>query len=359
MRIGVIIPSLLRGGAERVIAILCNEFVEKGDKVFLLLTEDSQRICYGLDKGVEIVDITSKKSRFSGKMLDYIKNIKKIIKKEKIQIVISFITRTNICAILACRQVGVPVIVSERNNPYIVPHSFKLRKIRNLIYRFSNGLVFQTTYAKNYFAKSIAKKSRIIMNPMASMANMQIPFSKKRDIIVTACRLAPQKNVPLLIEAYSKIYKKIPNFKLEIYGEGPERENIEKLIKDKHLSEYVILKGQSDNVIEKLAEAKIFVLSSDFEGLSNALMEALCVGAACIATDSPTYGNRDLIENGKNGFLVPIQNSDLLAEKIITLAQNESMMKSFSENARRLYQKVNSKVIVKEWDQYIENILSM
>lgn len=357
MKIGFFIPSMYRGGAERAMSVLCNEFTQRENEITLFLTENEKGICFKLAEEIDVVNIDSSKKYYIAKMFDYIKRLKKEIKSRDLDIMISFIVRTNICAIIACRQVGVPVIVSERNNPYVVPANAKLRFIRDLLYRYANGVVFQTKYARNYFCERIKRTSKIIMNPMSEEIANSVEFELKSNIIISACRLEPQKNIALLVSAFEIINKEIPEYRLHIYGEGSERNSIKEIISQKNLGDKVFLMGQSDDVINKVANAKIFVLSSDFEGLSNALMEAMCVGTACIATDSPTYGNRDIITDGYNGFLVPVGDANALAAKIMELAKNDELLKLFSERAKRLAEETNYTKIVDDWETYINIII--
>lgn len=357
MNIGFFIPSMYRGGAERTMSVLCNEFAKRGNNITLFLTENQEGICFELDKKISVIDINSSKRYYAAKMRDYIGRLKREITERNIEIVISFIVRTNVSAIIACRKIGIPVIVSERNNPYLIPANFILRAVRNVVYRYADGIVFQTAYARNYFCKKIKRNSRIIMNPMSEAIGNSVEFEKKDNIIISACRLEPQKNVPLLIEAFEMINKDIPQYKLHIYGEGTERNRIDTIIKQKNLTDKIFLMGRSDDVIKKVAEAKIFVLSSDFEGLSNALMEAMCVGTACVATDSPTYGNRDIISDGYNGFLVPVGNANLLAEKILELAEDNGLLKFFSDSAKKLSDRTNCTKVADDWEDYINKIV--
>lgn len=322
MNIAFVIPSMLRGGAERAMSILCNEFARKGDVVFLYLTEIADNVEYPLVDDVNLVDLTVNLEPYIRKIPIFIKKIKKRIKEDNIDVVVSFITRTNIYSIIACKLAAVPIIVSERNNPYLIPGNSKLRTLRNFLYKYADGIVFQTSYAQNYYCGKISGKSSIIMNPITAYKKDLIPIKGRDNIIITACRLEPQKNVALLIKAFAKISSQIPDYNLHIYGRGSLRRDLENLINSFQLGGRVFLMGVDENVIDKVANAKIFVLSSDFEGLSNSLAEALSVGTACIATDSPTYGNRNLIVDGKSGFIVPVGEIDMLAEKILELVTN-------------------------------------
>ena len=357
MTVGFVIPSFLFGGAERVMSIICNEFVENGHQVSLYLTEDSEQIFYPLDKKVRIVDITVNKKHFVSRLPIYINRLRKDLKRQGTDVVVSFITRTNIISVCACKMAKIPVIVSERNNPYIVPANRLWRMVRNFIYKFADGAVFQTKYAQDYFNTKVISKSTVIKNPMPEAVNLKYDYNKKQKRIVSVCRLESQKNVSLLIKAFNKIYKDIPGYSLHIYGDGSQRNMLESLIKSMEVSSAVFLEGSTPQVIQKVAKAKIFALSSNFEGLSNAVMEAMCVGTACVVTDSPSYGNRELISRGYNGFIVPVNDVDAMAEQIKQLALNDSLTKKISDNARKLYDSTNTKTIVLAWEMYINKII--
>ena len=358
MNIGFVIPSFLSGGAERAMSILCNEFVQRGHDVSLYLTEDAENIFYTLDKRIRIVDITINDDRnYALKVPSYIKKLSKDIKGKRLDVVISFITRTNIISICACKMAGIPVIVSERNNPYLVPANPWWRRIRDFIYNYADGAVFQSFHARDYFSSRVVLKSVVIKNPMTETVNADFNYDDKQNRIVCVCRLEPQKNVPLLINAFHKIYKDIPQYTLHIYGEGGMYQELKVLIEKYGLDSVAFLEGNTNEAIQKIASAKIFVLSSDFEGLSNAVMEAMCVGTACVVTDSPTYGNREIISSGYDGFLVPCNDLDALADKIKMLACDEALNRKISENARRLYEKTNSKEIAKQWEDFINKTI--
>ena len=358
MNVAFVIPSMLRGGAERAISILCNEFINGGHNVTLILTEKTERVCYPLNPDVNVVNISLEKGPFILRFLRQSQLFSRLLKEREIEIVISFITRTNLLSIITCKIAGVPIIISERNNPYIVPSSSIFRKVRDFFYRFADGVVFQTKYAKEYYCKSIQNKSTIIMNPISDITSYRVPFNSKINRIVTTCRLDPQKNVKMLIEAFSKIENRIPSFKLVIYGDGEQMDDLRNIVLNHGLDSRIVFMGQVSNALEEVSRSKIFVLSSNFEGLSNSVIEALCLGTACVVTDSPTYGNRDLINPGQNGYLTKVGDADDMAEKLLQIVENEDLCKQFSCEAQKLYNKVNSKMIYNSWLLFVNKVLS-
>ncbi|WP_065220245.1 MULTISPECIES: glycosyltransferase family 4 protein [Butyricimonas] len=356
MNILFVIPSMHCGGAERVMSILCNSFSSKGDNVFLCITEDATDIMYPLSDKVQIVNLTCSGSSYVYKIPQYIRGIYDIVKRIKADIVVSFITRTNIYSVLACKAAGVPVIVSERNNPMTIPANRHLRILRNYVYRYADGIVFQTKYARDYYCEKIRRKSTIIKNP-CEYSEIVVPYQNKEDIIVSACRLVPQKNVSLLIEAFSLIKDKIPSYKLYIYGDGSLKNDIERQITTNNLQDRVIMKGVDFDLITKMSKCKIFALPSNFEGLSNSLAEALCTGAACIATDSPTFGNREIIIDGENGILTPVGDVNRFADGLFRLTTDMAFANSLSKEAIKIRNSISVSKITSEWQMYMQEIM--
>lgn len=356
MRIGFVIPTMYRGGAERAMSIICNELSRKGHTVVLMLTEDALDIHNKLDEKILVIDVSDGSASFIRKMPHHILNIKNVIEEYKIEIVVSFIVRANVCSIIASKMAGIPVVVSERNDPYTIPGNRFAKLLRDVVYNFADGFVFQTEYARDYFAKNIRKKSTIILNPVTDEIDSINLCNEKENTIISVSRLFPQKNLQMLIKAFDKIKILVPEYSLHIYGVGPEEEKLREMIETLHLGDRVFLDGMAYDVVQKVANAKVFALTSNFEGLSNALIEAMCVGTCCIATDSPTYGNRDLIENGVNGFIIPMNNSDCLAEVLLTAIKDEELNRNISRNALDLRNRVRSNVISDSWEMYLTDI---
>ena len=227
MKVLFLIQGLQSGGAERVASVLCNAMVEHGFEVVLGLTEKTDKIAYSIHEKIKLLDLTCTTGSAVKNRLLSIRKLRILYRQEKPDVVISFITRTNLCAILAGVGTGIPVIISERNDPAVDPKSISTRLLRRLVYPFSAGLVFQTTYAKNYFGKLLKKKSTVIYNPVSDDVLIVDTDSIRERKIVLVGRLNRQKNISLLIRAFSKIHNDFPDYYVEIYGEGEERDSSE------------------------------------------------------------------------------------------------------------------------------------
>lgn len=349
--LAIAIPSLGMGGAERVVSELANEFVQLGINVNIIML-DKDEVYYQIDKKVKIhfVDYNKNKNKFL-RNRERIKKYKELLKKERIDVVLSFLTSANFLSILATRGTKIKVYVSERSDPNVNTNIIKI--VRNLLYLLCDGVICQTNDAKDYFPNCIQKKSKVIKNPIKENLPCWSDIQEHEKIIVTAVRLEKFKNIPLLIQAFSNIEKQYKDYKLLIYGDGPEYKNIEEKINELHLKDKVILKGRSNEWHKQAVRSEIFVLSSDYEGMSNSLLEALAMGMPVISTDHPIGGAREVIENGKNGFLVPIKNVDILSKKLVELIENKELQKKFSKEAQKIKQTMNIKIIAKEWMEFI------
>ena len=265
------IGTLCDGGAERVVSILSKEFSKTGYNVNILTYYDKADF-YEIDSSV-----TRTRVCLETNSTYVFKNIKWIHKYfKKFDVIYSFLAPFNIIAIVANFRNKTRLIVADRNDPRKVPSNFLVRIVRNFLYRFSDHVVLQTEHNKKYFSKSVQKKSSVIFNPINKnmFDNLLSQRSHKIKEIVTVGRLMPQKNQLALLKAFSIIHNKYPDYVLKIFGEGPERDNLQKTIVELKLSECAFLMGNDKSVLEKINCASLFVLSSFYEGMPNALIEA-------------------------------------------------------------------------------------
>lgn len=357
MRICFIIQGMRKGGAERVASELCNWFIKQGDSITLILTEQRDEPCYKLDRNINLIYLTHRGGVIMNR-LNMIRELKCRIKKLNPDICISFITRTNVYSTIACKLLGKKIIISERNDPARDPKGKVMRILRKIFYSAADGLVFQTKYAQEYFSEKIQRKSIVIANPLSEqLCNYELK-TEKQDKIVGVGRLVKQKNFPLLINSFCDIMNEFPTYRLCIYGQGEERETLERLIKERCAEERVFLCGQSDKIYEDISDAQIFVLSSDYEGMPNVLAEAMALGLCSISTDCPAYGSAYLIEQGKNGELVPVNDQSAMSDALKKLIIDDYLRCKLSENATRVKELLAIEHIGNAWLQYINKTLN-
>lgn len=349
------IGSMQLGGANRVMANLCNYFSteskvilindilpEKGKKEYLI-SEHVERIF--LDEGF----ISGNKNLYR------IRKLRKIIKKEKPDIIISFMGPPNTRMLLSTFGLSVKKVISVRNDPYREYGYGLWRYFFSLLFCFADGCVFQTKEAANYFPKMVRKKAKVIFNPVNEKFFNTTWKGIKKEIVCVG-RLTEQKNPILAIEAFIDILKSFPKYKLSFYGDGEMRDFLIEMCHKKGLDNKVNFYGQVDDIEKIFSEGKIYFLTSDYEGMPNALMEAMAVGIPVIATDCPCGGPRSLIRNQNEGILVPCRDSQAFVKVASDLLMNESKCKELSYNEKERSKKFLPLNILTEWKKYLDYI---
>lgn len=338
------------GGAARVISVLAKELVEKGYDV-TVCSYPFGKVQEGYDLG-RAKHIQFKMTRKSGLLYKFERIIKlrREIKKHPDAVVVSFEYFMNMQTIIALFGLKNRLIVSERNDPARVGGQFPTKYLRNILYVFSDCLVCQTQEALEYFPHAIQKKSVIIMNPIKD--NLIEPWKGKADKeIVNFCRLEKQKNLRLLIDAFNIFYSTNGDYTLSIFGDGKELVGILQYIKQKGLEKVVSVYPAINDIHTRVYKSMMFVSSSDYEGLSNSMIEAMAIGLPTICTDCPCGGARMVIKNGVNGVLVPVRDVDALARAMNVVANDEELRTRLKYEGPKVRMILSTKEIVKEWER--------
>ena len=346
-KIVFILGSMGKGGAERVISILSNHYIGKGCEVHIITLLDSK--CeYELHESIKLKYIGDKRKKRISQLPNWILGIREYVKEVNPDKIVSFAARINIITILSCFGLNKEIIISERNDPYYDGRSGIINILTSILYPLADKKVFQTKWAQSYFPKYITKKSFVIPNPI----QVTIKATKKSETkIVSVGRLTEQKNHKLLIHAFSKLIKSYPNYKLYIYGEGELRQEYVATIKSLNLENNIFLPGIIDNIHEEIKDAKIFVLSSNYEGLSNALLEAMMMGLPCISTNCS--GIDEYIIHKENGLLVPINDSEKLYKQMKNLIENDELEKKIRSNCNSFSNHFSKPKVILMWESVI------
>ncbi len=353
-----------QGGAERVVSNLANQFSREGYEVVIAtewygenefkLEDKVRRLHVGLREQDE------KKSRIS-KALLRVKYLRELIKKEKPDIVIGFTHKVNYRVLVSTIGIKVPVVISVRTDP--VGHYDKpLDKIAiPLLYPRAAGCVFQTKGQRDFFPEYVQKKSCIILNPVNDKY-LNVPKPDRREkTIVHSGRLVDFKNQPMLLRAFLKVHEKYPDYDLKLYGGDSldgTKEILEAIIRENHAEEFIHLMGPSDDLEKELPKGALYAFSSDWEGLPNALLEAMALGMPIVATDCPCGGPQTVMTNEVDGLLVPIKDEDALAEGMLRLIEDRELAERLGENARKISEVINGPAIIAKWRAYIEEIIA-
>ena len=356
----VIAGGLKRGGAERVTVRLAEYFAKHGNKVAVVTStgpsDDEYQLCSDVDRyAIRKSPQYMSTSEYPRAINEYHKLFKRL--NPKLVLIMSVPDCWYI--ILSLTGIDTKVVVSERNDPRNFPGKKAVKVLSRTLMKKADGFVFQTDMAKNFYSKKIGERSCVIPNPIPINEIPTVDYQGTSDVIVTMGRLQEQKNHKMLIDAFHKVHLQRPEVRLHIYGEGRLREVLEDYIYEKGLNEVVTLKGNHLNVLNQIKDARMFVLSSNYEGMPNALMEALTMGLPCISTDCPCGGPKVLINDGVSGILVPVDDSSSMSEAILSLLQDNSKCKRMAETAKaEMRERFNIDVIGNEWMSFIKHISS-
>jgi len=356
------INSLGKGGAERVVSVLARHFARDGYEVVIVtLWRGGEE--YELPEEVKRIDLGDlAKGRQGGRRLLALRrftDLRGVIKKERPSVVISFCVKANFRSAFAMLGMRTPLLVSVRNDPKIdyAPHKGAAKWME----KKASGCVFQTKEAMNFFSRAFREKSRIIWNPVDEKYLLAGQGEKencrRRDVIVTVGRISRQKNQMLLLRAFCRIKDQFPHMTLQIYGEEGEKgvkEELESYIAAHKLEGRVLFMGQCSCLERELKGAALFVLPSDYEGMSNALIEAMVLGLPVVATDCPCGGAAMLVEDGVSGFLVPVGDERELAKAMGRVLSDRELAKSLAENAGKVADRVSPSKIYGEWKEFVE-----
>lgn len=357
MKIMFYINTLAGGGAQRVMANLANLFQENGDEVIFVTSYPVEKE-YALSDGIIRKNLSEERipSKVS-RNVAYIRGLRDVVLREKPEVLISFMGEPNIRAVLATRGLPVKTIISVRNDPNKEYAGKVNRFLSKTVLPLAEGCVFQTEEASLWFPEKLQAKSTIIMNAVKKeffeTAHDPVPGR-----IITCGRLHKQKNHRLMIDAFSEVVNKHDNLELLIYGEGDLKDTLSQYIEEKGLCGHVKLMGQISDVPGALSQASCFVMTSDYEGMPNALMEAMAVGVPSISTDCPCGGARMLIRHKENGLLVPVGDKMALVDAMDTLFSDSAFADELGNNAKQSAEAFLPAGIFDQWNGYISRIVS-
>ena len=343
------------GGAERSMIMLSNALAKLGYRVTVISLGNND-IAYEIDNKVEYILIKNcGKSKIENLINKFIE-LKDILYNKNPDIVISFWLQPAIYSAILSKFIGFKNIYAERGDPTDKEYDGLLGLVRNIVFNYVDGFVFQTEGAKNCFKKCIQRKGRVINNPVyIDYDDYEVPKYRRKSI-VNVGRLHEQKNQELLINSFAKVSKLFPEYKLEIYGDGPLKSKLELQIKKLDLQEKVILKGTRKKLFEEIVDASLFILSSDYEGMPNALMEAMALGIPCISTDCKPGGARELIKNRYNGIICSVGCEDELSDNIKFMLENKKIANELGLRGKNICNTNSMNNIFNKWENYIIQI---
>jgi GalNAc-alpha-(1->4)-GalNAc-alpha-(1->3)-diNAcBac-PP-undecaprenol alpha-1,4-N-acetyl-D-galactosaminyltransferase len=354
MKIGFLIYSLQGGGAERMVSRLANDMTGKGNEVSIFLLDDTNQ-AYNLNKEVKIRSCKVRKEK--NKILRIIKgvsSIRKIFKEERPDVVLAFTISMVPFALVGSIGLPIKIIGAERTNPKVLSKAYKLAV--KLASPFCDGYIFQTKGARNCYPKIVQKKSIVIGNIAPSIEIKNTNIFAENIKICSVGRLNKDKDFQTLVKAFYIFVQKYPNTLLSIFGDGNQKSELQEMVHKLGINEKVIFNGFVTNITDRMQEHNIFVFSSKAEGMPNALLEAMASGLDCISTDCK-FGPSDLIEEGSNGWLVPVGDSEAIANRVEWIVNHPEKHLEICKNAAEVQKHYSVDAIVGQYLGFINLIL--
>ena len=397
-KVVMVMPHMVGGGAERVAAQIMNKLNERGyDTRFILTSAKKNEVVRSdLNEKTELILLSEEmKAETSGQKLVHlparaystifgklyekqgkyvpasigkatiewqyhreIKWLRNYLKQNSDMTVIAFSQPAMPIIVLAADKLPNKVIISERADPNRLMKKRYGKPFIEKYYTRADVAVFQTEDAKSVYPEAVSKKGTVIFNPLKD--NLMQPYHGERNkYITTFCRISNQKNLPLLVEAFDQVHSKHPEYTLRIIGDGSNEEGREILQKiESRLNEFGLKKSVKfepfmKNVHEAVIKDAMYVNSSDYEGISNAMLEAMAIGMPVVCTDCPIGGAKATITDGENGLLVPIQNAEALASAMNRMIEDNELADKLSHNASQIREELSLDKITEKWMQLL------
>lgn len=360
-RLTAVISSLEAGGAERMMALLTGAWVERGWEVTLLtLAGPSQDAFFEVDRHVIVrrLDLYRRSHSVPDALVSNIHRLRVIraaIRSTRPDVVLSFMVETNVLAILASIGLHTPVVVEEHTDPSVHSLRSPWRLLRRLAYPLASSVVALSPPALAALGPSRGRHGRVIPNPVVPPPPGMVSPSDP-PVIVAIGRLVAEKGFDLLLDAFARVATLHGDWRLEIWGEGPERAALERLRDSLGLSLRVALPGRTREPYHVLRRASLFVMSSRREGFPTVLGEAMSCGLPVVSVDCPS-GPRQLIRDGIDGLLVPPEDVRALADAMERVMLDRSLARDLASRAPGVVERFALPTILERWDAVFSEAL--
>ncbi len=381
-----IIKVMLGGGAERVVTLLSHAAADKGYKVSLILTHQNKKdaVLHNIDERINILSVSDEISnqkfstfiphlimffaRLIGKLgfeekssvLKYYSRnynsvawMKKYFKKHKNASAIVFLYDSIFLTLLSKNKSN-KIIISERGDPAQSSDSKTVAAFMKNEFSKADNIVFQSADAQKWYIENTPCNGTVIFNPIKS--DLPEPFiGERKKRMVNFCRISAQKNLIMLVDAFAEFHKEFPEYELDIIGDpvGNDAEGyidaVNEHIKQLNCKNCIHILPSRKDIHDYIKDYSMFVSSSDFEGMSNSMLEAMAIGLPSVCTDCPAGGARAVIKDGENGLLTPVGDAHALYLAMKTVAENPEFSTKLSQNSVKIREEQSVDKTIKKW----------
>lgn len=352
--------SLGFGGAEKMLTFVANSLNKRGHSCCIInlntvgkyINEKTQDIAKEIK--IYTFDASEKKQGH----IQTIKSIYRIAKEFSADVIVGFTSYPSLYAKVVGMMLGTPSIMSERGDPTRTKGNTIKAHIAQIIINSSSGGVFQTEGARDFYGRGLRKRGVVIPNPIFIDGEVpQIDYEQCEKSVVTVGRLDNfQKRYDVMLDAFRIFSEKYPDYVLKLYGRGSDEELIKEWVEEKDLCDKVKFLGLASKPMENIVNDGMFLITSDFEGISNSLLEAMAVGLPCVSTDHTPGGARLLITDHENGLLAPVGDSVAIATAMCEFAENPELARKCGENAKDVLVRFAPERIIDMWEEYINKV---
>ncbi len=360
-KIAFLINSLGKGGAEHVVVNLAAHFSALGCKILLVTSRrlaEEYELRFAAERRLLEEEIAGAPLGRAGRIPARAAVLRRIWKEERPDVILSFIGKLNLYALISAAGLRIPVIVSVRSDPAREYPSRLQKRLADRLFAGAAGVVFQTKDAMGAFPENVRKHSAVLPNALDKSFVRPRYEGRRRDEIVMVGRLDKNKNHEMALRAFSQLAPSYPGLRLTIYGGGlpgsDTRPELERLAEELGISGRVRFMGRQTDIRGKIEDARIFVLTSNYEGMPNALLEAMATGLAVVSTDCPCGGPAAVIRDGENGLLIPVGDERALTDALRRILENPALEERLGREAAKLAQELGPEAVCRRWQEEIE-----
>lgn len=343
--------SLTDGGSEKAMTLVAQELARRNHDVTMSLVRDKERT-YDTGERIDTVQFTYGDQGKLRKLLARVRKIRRQIKSNDYDFVICYMWDLNLTTLVAALGISAKIVVSERAFPGTSTRGRLSRLLERVLYRRAHRIVYQTEMAREYCPRELVERSAVVPNMVPQSATSQ-HSGPRAQRVVSIGRLGPQKNFPLLLRSFAEFLQSDPGWTLEIYGKGELEASLRTLARDLGIAHAVSFEGYVQDLSSRIKSAGMFVLASDFEGISNAMTEAMALGIPTVCTDCPVGGAALVIEDGVSGRLVPVGDQPELVKAMRQVSDDESFANTLSEGARESVRNFSPQRLGEVWEDRV------
>ncbi len=364
MQIFWVISSLGAGGVERVTTSLTRELADSGHDVCLATLARADRDVFAAAPAVQRVSLDLMSASIGrldalARNAARVRALRRAIVEASPDVVVSFMTETNVVTLVASRGLGVPVVVSERLHPSEPHLSMPWKALRRLWYPTADLLVVPAAELALCLSRLTPRRPPVVIpNPLSREfleSARLLPNQTERTAILAVGRLTPQKDYPLLLRAFAQVARRFPRCELRVVGEGEERGRLERLARDLGVGQRVRWLGYRRDMVAEYDRATVFVLASRHEGFPNVLVEAMSRGLPVVSTDCPS-GPADLVTDGVAGLLCPVGNVQAMADRVAQLLGSARTRMRLGTEALATRERLAPARIARQWERELRSL---